>query len=260
VGGVLTDTPCDDDSDWFTHNCVYDQGASRGGATYNGDPGRASVIDLAAPFRVRSLDPDVLSPSARVSVAGTSFSTPIVAGLAGRMMDFWREHADTSVFYANRMKAMMLLFGDRSKDQFGVERSENDTSKWWGTGRVTLFPFDDSDGWWLRRGTVYLKKTEDYEFAMTLPSNTKMVKVVVWHDGKNYANEPKIKLEVDPGGGCSEPKTTIEESDSKALQFRSVDGCGTIAVRIRNSPVGTSGSRRFHFAFIATRATSERDW
>ncbi len=260
VGGVRTDIPCSDDSDWFTSNCVYDSGASRGGATYNGDSNRASVIDLAAPYRVITLDPDVLTPATQIRIQGTSFSSPIVAGLAGRMMDFWRQHADTSVFYSNRMKTMMLLFGDRSTGQTGAIRTDDDTSKLWGVGRVTLFPFDESDGWWLRRGSVYLKKKEDYAFDQALPSGAKMVKVVVWHDGKDYATEPKIKLEVDPGGGCSAPNTVIEESDSKALQFRRVDGCSTVHVRIRNSPVGLSGSRRFHFALIATRATSERVW
>jgi len=218
------------------------------------------VIDLAAPYRVKGLDPDVLTPATQISITGTSFASPIVAGLAGRMMDFWRQHADTSVFYANRMKTVMLLFGDRSTGQSGVSRTTTDTSAYWGTGRVTLFPFDDRDHWVLRRGSVYLHKKDDYEFNQALPSGAKMFKVVVWHDGKNYANEPKIKLEVTPGGGCTEPNTVIEESDSKALQFRSVNGCSMVHVRIRNSPVGLSGSRRFHFALIATQATSERVW
>jgi hypothetical protein len=260
IGGVMTDEPCDNASDWFGSNCVYDPNASRGGATYNGNSNKASVIDLAAPYRVTTLLPDTNAPSQRANVTGTSFSSPIVAGLAGRMMDFWKHHGDTSVFYDNRMRTLMLLFGDRSSFADGIARINDNTSKFWGAGRVTLFPFDDSDGWFIGRGSVYLKKKEDYNFSVDLPSGAKMFKVFVWHDGKNYSIEPKIKLEVNPGGGCDEPKTTIEESDSKAMQFRRVDGCSTVSVRIRNSPVGGSLSRRFHIALITTRATSERFW
>ncbi len=260
VGGVKTDTPCDDDSRWFTSDCIYDPGASRGGAEYNGHNDTASVIDLAAPYRVYALDPDINAPATLVALTGTSFSSPIVAGLAGRMMDFWKSHADTSVFHSNRMKTMMLLFGDRSIDHDGQGRTTLNSSRLWGLGRVTMFPFDDSNGWHIWRGSVYLHKKDAYSFDLDLPSGVKMLKAVVWHDGKNYANEPKIKLEVDPGGGCNRDKITIEESDSKAMQFRDVNNCTTAHIRIRNSPVGFSGSRRFHYAIITTRATSERAW
>jgi hypothetical protein len=259
VGGVHTDDPCTDDSDWFTANCFYDVIASRGGAEYNGASNTASVIDLAAPYHVWALDPDNL-PSLLRPVSGTSFSTPIVAGLAGRVMDYWKQHADSSVFYSNRMRALMLLFGDRSTGATGTDRTDDDTSKYWGAGRVTLFPFDDRTNWFAGRGSVYLHRKDDFSFDVALPSGAKMFKVVVWHDGKNYKNEPKITLEVDPGGGCAEPNTAINESDSKAMQFRSVNGCSTVHVRIRNSPVGLSGSRRFHYAVITSQATSERVW
>ncbi len=260
VGGMFTDAPCNTPADYFTGSCPYDVGASRGGGLYNVF-GTASIIDQTAPFRFANLiDAGTAGPVTFGSGNGTSFSTPLVAGWMGRMLDWYRQHVSTSIFFNNRMRNFMLLFADRSVGAAGTSRALNFHDSRWGSGRSVLFPFDDEDGWNMRRRSRTLASNTSDSFTTAVSPNATFFKAVVWHDGRDYQNEPAIELTLNPLG-CNAPTRTVTRLDSKAmLVYESIlDGCTGVRVTIRNDRRGTSGTRVFHYASLATD-NIERNW
>jgi len=250
VGGVDTEDPCDTSGAWYTDDCIYDQGASRGGATYDGDA-EASVIDLAGPYRTsNAINVDTSNPVTYGSTAGTSFASPLVAGVAARFMDWWNIHVSTSIFYDNRARNIMMLFGDRSSGSSGVTRLLNDTSVFWGAGRIGLVPFDDKNTWSLHRSSRTLSPVpfESWTFDETIPSGATFFKAVVWHTGTDYSDQPMIHLELNPGG-CNAATVAVDRLDSKVvLVLTGLNSCESVQVTIENILAGVHWDRKFHYA------------
>lgn len=254
VGGLQSNGACSTSGAYYTNSCPFDPGSSKGGGPYD-VTGTASIIDLTAPYRMANL----LVPLTRNPVSwghgnGTSFGTPIVAGLTARFMDMYSAHYSPSVFYANRARVMMLLWGDRSDLITGSLRLSNDFSDWWGAGRVGLVPFDFNYDVGLYRSSKVLLPGETWSFTDTGPGPASIFyKAVVWHDGKDYAGEPMIQLTLTPTGcnGLFKPNT-VERLDSKAMLTYSghagLNNCSAVNVSIKNIQVGFSTSRTFHYA------------
>ena len=258
VGGMMTEDPCDTSGEYYTPTCVYDPNASRGGGSYDG-VGTASIVDITGPYRFSNLlNPLTRSPETYTSGSGTSFATPIVVGLVARLMDWYNVHVSSSIFYNNRMRNFMLLFGDRSTGADGAARALNFNDTRWGSGRVGLVPFDDKAVWSFRRSSTELGRNDTWSFSDTISPAATFYKAVVWHDGTNYSNEPMIRLTLDPVG-CANSTVSVDRLDSKAMLVYSVSnplaGCTSINVSVRNIGVGFSGSRRFHFASYSDTET-----
>src|SRR4029077_20487840 len=63
VGGVDTSAPWSTAGDVYTGDCGFDHVSSMGGGDYNGVAGKASIIDIAAPFDHGAvLTPDTANP------------------------------------------------------------------------------------------------------------------------------------------------------------------------------------------------------
>ena len=250
IGGVKTEDPCDTSGAWYTGDCVYDENASRGGADYDGD-GEASVIDLAAPYRIsNAINPGTSNPVTFGQTTGTSFASPLAAGLAARFMDWWNVHVSTSLFFNNRARNLMMLFGDRSSGSSGTGRLTDDTSVFWGAGRIGLVPFDDKAVWSLHRSSRTLAPAPfaSWSFEETIAPGATMFKVVVWHDGKDYSDQPMIHLELDPQG-CNAATQAVDRLDSKVvLILTGLNSCESVQVTIENLLAGVHWSRRFHYA------------
>jgi hypothetical protein len=260
VGGQDTGGSCNTPGEYYTGTCKYDDCASRGGGSYNGAYGRASINDLTGPFRIsHGLVPGT-QPAQQANVLGTSFAAPIVAGLMGRVLDWYRVHAGTWIFYGNRMRNLMLLMGDRSAFENGGLQYVASFDKRWGGGRVTLVPFDDLPAWSLHHVDVTLPPWGSYEFTHPIVGSAGLYKAVVSHNGRDYFLEPNIQLTLDPQG-CSESTSFREFTDIKGmLAKKTLDGCTSMRVKIRNVPVGWSGTRRIQFAAISVLETNERDF
>jgi len=248
VGGMQTQDPCNTSGAYYTSDCVYDSNASRGGATYDGDA-VAAVIDLTGPYRLGNLiRPGTRSPVDYGNGTGTSYATPIVAGLMAEFMDWWHVHVSDSLFFSNRARAMMLLFGDRSSGLAGTSRLTNDFSTYWGAGRVGLVPFDDKPTWSLKRTSSVVDPGDAWSFSAPVSPSATFFKAVVWHDGTNYSNEPMIRMTLDPQG-CANPSKSVNRLDNKTmLLYTDLDGCTSINVTVENILAGFHWSRRFHFA------------
>ncbi len=217
VGGMDTDNSCDTAGDYFTASCDYATGASRGGGTYNSS-GTASIIDQTAPYRHGSLIlPGTANPVQFSSGNGTSFATPQVVGLMADMMDWWEVHVSNSIFFDNRMRNFMLLFGDRSVFPAGTARALNFHDVRWGSGRTVLFPFDDAARWNMRRRSRNIASNNDWSFTTPVNPNATFFKAVVWHDGRDHQNEPRTRLTLDPQG-CTAPTRTVSRLDSKVMR------------------------------------------
>lgn len=255
VGGIETRNDCRDDSDYYTSDCIYDQGASRGGATYDSGKGTASIIDMAAPYRVGSaLVPLTSGPVSTTQTQGTSFSAPMVAGLMATYMDWWHTEISTTVFYRNRMRNMFLLFGDRSNGSSGSSRRSTGHSIYWGSGRAGLVPFHNKSPWGIYQTICELGRKDTCTFNDSVSTSATFYKAVVWHDGRDYRNEPAIGLTLNPSG-CSTSTRSSTRYDSKHMLVYAADasegelnGCSNVRITIENVPSGVSGSRDFYFA------------
>jgi hypothetical protein len=267
VGGIDTfGTACMFSSDYYSAGCAYATGASQGGGRYDGGKGTATIIDIAAPYQFSNMVKTTADspPTKAYGVDnGTSFSAPIVAGLMGRFLDWWHVHQSTSLFYDNRLRNFFLLFGDRSKGTAGTDRAQSHFSSYWGAGRVGLVHFDGATHYAVLRTECELGRNDTCSWTVALDPALTFYKAVVWHDGKNYSNEPAIGLTLNPSG-CSTGTISKTEYDSKAMGVYSNDGpegplsgCTGMKITIENIPSGTSGSRTFHFAAYAN-TESER--
>lgn len=246
VSGIETRNACDTPGAYYTADCGIDPGSSRGPAD-----GAPTIIDLAAPYRFENLIVPNTSPVASGRGAGTSFSAPIVAGLAAIWLDWSQVHVGPSFFYSNRLRTWMLLFGDRSSGRSGQPRKVDGFSSFWGAGRAGLVPFDDLATWSFRRSSELLDDGETVTFRVPVGAAATFFKAVVTHDGKDYSNEPRIGLTLDPGG-CAVATRATTESDSKAMLVYTSDdgfaGCTHVDVTIENIENGSSGRRRFQLA------------
>jgi len=109
----------------------------------------------------------------------------------------------------------MMLMGDRSIDDAGTSRGTNFFDPRWGAGRVGLVPFDSKSTWSVLRGSAVLDSGDSHTVRATVPSSATFFKVVVWHDGTDYFEEPMIGLEVDLVD-CATATRTGNRRDSKA--------------------------------------------
>jgi hypothetical protein len=258
VGGIASLSDCTTSGDYYTSACEYDTGASRGGGSYDSGTGTASIIDQAAPYHVgNAIIPGTRNPVTFTTTQGTSFSAPLVAGLMARYLDWWHQHVSNSLFYNNRMRNYFLLFGDRSFGSAGTSRTSSGYSIYWGSGRTGLIPFDDKAEWAIRRTSCELGANDSCTFTDGLDPDLEFYKAVVWHDGKNYSNEPGIELTLNPAG-CGNATRSLTRYDSKTMLVYSADvsagelnGCTSITITIGNDKVGTSGTRRFHYGAYA---------
>ncbi|MEZ4301738.1 MAG: S8/S53 family peptidase [Polyangiaceae bacterium] len=260
VGGVDTSGTCDTAAEWYTSTCDHASGASIGGASYDSGTGDASLIDLAGPYTHSGLIAEnTANPVTMEGGSGTSYATPTVSGLMAMMMDWYQDNVSTSIFFNNRMRNFMLLMGDRSTGTAGTSRLINDTSIHWGAGRVGLVDFD-SLSYNLLRNSNTIAANDTVTFSMTIKSSATFFKAAVWHDGKNYANEPGIDLTINPTG-CSSATKSVSRFDSKViLAFNGtgdLNGCTGMDITLTNNKHGLSGSRVFHFAAYST-TTDER--
>ena len=77
VAGIDTTTPCTTASAYYTADCDFADGSSMGGGDYNGVAGKASIIDIAAPWDHGAvITPDTLNPVVPTSGSGNSFANP----------------------------------------------------------------------------------------------------------------------------------------------------------------------------------------
>jgi len=260
VSGIHTEAPCDTPGEYYGSTCVFDECSSRGGGSYDGQSGKASIVDLAAPWRLGSgITPGTVSPGGG-NVVGTSFGAPLVAGLMANVMDWYRIHISTAIFYNNRARNFMLLMGDRSGSRTGTNQNIITPDKYWGAGRVSLMAFDQQANLSVQRVQVTLGKNESYTFTQPLSSSMRFYKAVVWHDGKDYENEPRIDLKLEPQG-CDEGFMTVNRLDSKSYAaYGGLDGCSGMRVTVKNTPVGSSGTRTFHFASYGVPQTNDRQF
>jgi hypothetical protein len=243
---------CASSGAYYGTGCTFHSNSSSGGATYDGNSGAASVIDLVAPFDYHNaILPLFRNPVRWGSAQGTSFATPLVAGLTARMMDWYNVHLDSSIFYNNRMRNFMLLFGDRSEALDGSVRLINDTSVLWGAGRVGLVPFDNRVIWDIYRASTTLARGDSWAISVPVTIFATFFKTAVWHDGQNYANEPILQVELDPQG-CAAKTLTVNRLDNKVVMaYTDLELCSSINVTITNVGSGFSGSRTYHFAAYA---------
>ncbi len=250
VGGIRTKDPCDSAGAYYTDECTYDLNASHGG----GAGGVATIVDLAAPYRFSTLIRPNTSPVEYGRGNGTSFATPMTAGLAAVMLDWWHQHVSESLFFDKRLRTVMLLFGDRTVSSVGPTRTASGYSTEWGAGRVGLVPFDDLNDWGIYRTTYTLDAGESVTFRLNIPNDAPFFKAVVWHDGKDYRNEPQIGLTLSPVN-CDRALEAYITSDSKAMLVfpmeAPLDNCTHMDVTIDNIRHGSSGRRRFYFAAYA---------
>lgn len=251
VGGMDSQDPCDTSGEYYTGSCIYEANASRGGGSYDG-VGTASIIDVTGPYRFsNTIVPLSRAPVTYGQGSGTSFATPTVVGLMARLMDWYNVHVSTSIFYNNRMRNFMLLFGDRSTGADGVARALNFHSVLWGSGRVGLVPFDDKVVWGIRRSSIELGRNATWSFSDGISPGATFYKAVVWHDGTDYSNEPMTRLTLD-FVGCANATLSVDRLDSKTMLVTPAAaplvGCDSVNVTVRNIGVGFSGSRRYHFA------------
>ena len=254
ISGVDTNNgSCDEASEWYTSNCVLDAGSSVGGGTYNGSA-NASIIDLASPYQYdAAIRPGTRNPVQYTTAAGNSYANPTVSGLTAVMMDWYNDNISDALFFNNRARNFMLLFGDRSKAASGVNQTNGTANRWWGAGRVGLVPFDDRPSWTIRRASRTLSPGETWVHVSNLSTNQSFYKAVVWHDGTDYSAEPRIKLTLNPGG-CSTPTLDYERSDSKivvAYDDTPLDNCTSMTITVQNLQENGSGTRLFHFAHYA---------
>jgi len=259
VGGMQTEDPCNTSGAYYTSDCIYEPNASRGGATYDGDA-VASVIDITGPYRLgNAINPLTSGPVTFGNTSGTSFASPLVAGLMAELMDWWNVHVSTSIFFDNRMRNFMMLMGDRSSGSSGVSRLLNDTSVFWGAGRVGLVPFDDKATWSIRRSSSTLSPGEEWNLTADVSSSATFYKAVVWHDGTDYSDQPMIRLSLNPSG-CSNATQSVDRLDSKViLVYTNLDGCDSIDVTVENVLAGFHWARKFHFASYSD-TESERNF
>ena len=258
VGGIDTQNPCDTPGEYYTTVCDYETNASKGGANYDGCGGCADVVDLAGPYRVcHGLDPNTTNPTGRQCLTGTSFASPIVAGLMARSMDWYRQHIGTGIFYDNRMRNFMLLMGDRSAGPSGGGQWLNTTDPRWGAGRVRLEPFDQLGCWVVHRLSVTLGRNSQFTTNLGAGDCVQFFKAVAWHNGRDYSHEPMIRLTLNPTG-CSTPTASVNRLDAKTVLKMQLNGCSGVQMTIRNIGVGFSGTRRFHVAAYGKSGFSDR--
>jgi hypothetical protein len=154
----------------------------------------------------------------------------------------------------------MLLMGDRSGSRSGSNQNVITPNKYWGAGRVTMMPFDKLSSYVVQRYQVTLSKNESFNFSHSLPAGTKFYKAVLWHSGKDYVNEPRIDLTLNPTG-CGAGTLWVNRLDSKSYAaHKNVNGCTGMNVTFKDTPVGSSGTRTFHFASYAVPQTHERQF
>lgn len=264
VGGMQSDDGCDTSGEYYTATCPYDPSATGGGGTYS-VTGIATVIDQAAPYTFHNIIvPLSRNPTQLAAAAeGTSLSAPIVAGLMGRLMDWYRVHISTSIFYEIRMRNFMLLMGDRSAFSAGTSLHLNAHDTRWGSGRVGLVPFDDRPVWSIRRASRTLMPFETWVLTDTAvgPAST-FYKAVTWQNGTDYQDEPMTRLVLNPTG-CSTPTLAVNRLDNKTMLVfsgpDSLTGCDDMAISIEYIPVGFSSARKFHFAAYSD-TQGERDF
>jgi hypothetical protein len=260
VSGVDTGTPCDTPGEYYTGACVFDECSSRGGGSYDGVDDRASIVDLAAPWRLGSGISTGTVNGNGYNLTGTSFSGPLVAGLMANVMDWYMQHMGTAIFYNNRARNFMLLMGDRSATRSGTSQNIITPSKYWGVGRVSLMAFDAQPALTVQRGELVLGKNSSYTFTHSMSATTRFYKAVLWHDGTDYSNEPRIDLKLEPQG-CNGGSITVNRLDSKSYAaYTGLNNCTGMKVTIKNTPVGSSGTRTFHFASYAVPQTTDRQF
>jgi hypothetical protein len=260
VSGMDTEDPCDTPGEYYTNTCQFDNCSSRGGGTYNGNSGSASIVDLAGPWRMgNGIEPGTVTGGG-FALTGTSFAAPAVAGLMAEMMDWYKIHVGHAMFHNNRMRTFMLLFGDRSSGFSGSTQSLGGFDIRWGAGRVGLVPFDDLPGVTLHSLELTLAKNQSYTIDLPLLPSGTFYKAVLWHDGKDYADEPRVDLTIDPLG-CGAGTATWKVHDSKALLAHPwVGGCDDVRVTIKNTGVGSSGTRTFYFYAYSIAQNNERSF
>ena len=260
VSGIHTEAPCDTPGEYYTGDCVFDECSSRGGGSYNGVDDHASIVDLAAPWRIGSgISPGTVSPGG-ANLVGTSFGAPLVAGLMANVMDWYKQHVGTGIFYNNRARNFMLLMGDRSATRSGTSQNIITPSKYWGFGRVSLMAFDAQPALVVQRLQLTLPKNGSYTYTHAMPASTRLYKAVLWQDGTDYSNEPRIDLKLEPQG-CGGGSITVNRLDSKSYAaYTGLNNCTGMKVTIKNTPVGSSGTRTFHFAAYGVPQTNDRQF
>jgi hypothetical protein len=254
VAGIDTDSPCTTSSAYYTADCDFADGSSMGGGSYNGVAGKASIIDIAAPWDHGAvLTPDTLNPVVPTSGSGNSFANPFVAGLMAELLDWWDTHVSDALFFDNRMRNFMLLMGDRSVDDAGTARAVNFHDERWGAGRVGLVPWDQKNLWSIHRGSSFISSGGSFTHTLNISPNATFLKVVVWHDGTDYQDEPMIGLELDPLG-CATVTQSSNRRDSKHMlvygNATPLAGCSQVEMTIENihDPLAAPADRRFHYA------------
>jgi hypothetical protein len=151
----------------------------------------------------------------------------------------------------------MLLFGDRSKNFDGTEQGVGGVDRYWGAGRVGLVPFDNLPTI-INRVHLTLAKNGSYTFDAPVLPGGGLFKAVVTHDGKDYVDEPRIDLTLDPLG-CNVGNMVWNELDTKSMLIHpALAGCTGVRVTIKNTGVGTSGTRNFEFASYQTPDSTDR--
>ena len=252
VGGVDTSAPCSTASDYYTADCDFDDSSSMGGGDYNGVAGKASIIDIAAPFDHGAvLTPDTANPVVPTSGSGNSFANPFVAGLMGELLDWYATHVSDALFFDNRMRNFMLLMGDRSVNDAGTARALNFHDERWGAGRVGLVPWDAKNLWSIHRGSTFISSGGTFTHTLNVPVGATFLKVVIWHDGRDYQDEPMIGLELDPLD-CATTTLSANRRDSKHMlvygNATPLANCTQVDMTIDNIRDGLAADRRFHWA------------
>jgi hypothetical protein len=257
VGGIATRNnglSCDTAGEYYTASCIYDTGASMGGMGSEND---VTIIDMAAPYRLGNMIFPDTSPVTFRNWQGTSFSAPIVSGLMGVLLDWWDVHVSQTLFYNNRLRNFMLLFGDRSSGSTGSSRHDEGFDIRWGAGRVGLFPFDSKTDDGIYRTSSDIGADDSWYFRIDIDNDATFFKAVIWHDGKNYSNEPEIGMTLNPVGCDAPTKTSLSLDNKHMVVFAddtdALDGCTHMDVYVYNLKNGSSGERLFHFgAYWAT--------
>jgi hypothetical protein len=252
VAGIDTDAPCTTASAYYTADCDFADGSSMGGGDYNGVAGKASIIDIAAPWDHGAvITPDTLNPVVPTSGSGNSFANPFVAGLMADLLDWYATHVSDALFFDNRMRNFMLLMGDRSVDDAGTARALNFHDERWGAGRVGLVPWDAKNLWSIHRGSSFISSGGSFTHTLNISANATFLKVVVWHDGRDYQDEPMIGLELDPLD-CATVSKSSNRRDSKHMLVYGTStplaGCTQVQMTIENILDGAAADRRFHYA------------